>query len=191
MIQSPRRKKGPRLLLVVIVLLCILGFFLYEWHRFNIKLAPITDRDVATFTALANLLQATARYPYPSRPVDDRSLGFPQKEAQLQLLDQPVSLFEGRFHRLPTSLNELPMVIEEGPRAKTARQELQELASSCQILLLGAESYVLNCDDWNPHGKVSWDIVLGSPRLDSVKFLLADGHVLLFAPPPTKSGLKN
>ncbi len=174
---SPR--KG--LALVALVLAGFLGLYFYESSHFRIKLSPFTESDRSTFVALVKVLETMEHRPY--RVVDDRSIGYPRREDELRVVNQAVLVFEARYQKIPSSLDELPAIINDGPEAESAKRDLRKIANECEIFSVAAHSYVLNCDGWKRPKAADWEAILGTARSNVVKFILVENHILLYSPP--------
>ena len=174
------RLKGTSLRwLFVPILLIVVGIFVYAQFDFHLNLSPITEKDLEPYAAVGKLLETIGRQ--PSQRVDDSSVGFPKREAELRILHEAVLVFQVRFHRLPHSLAELPQIIEDGRGAAQARRELSEASEHCRIFAFDSDSYALNCDGWKPD-EVQADRAHAGFDQNAIKFYAVDRHVLIYVP---------
>jgi hypothetical protein len=154
---------------------------IYELATFRIRLTPITEEDTKPFSAIGKLLETTERR--PNREVDDTSVGFPDREQRLRVIGQLVHVFEIRFGHLPESLEDLIAIPTSGPKQQRAKDEIKSAVAGCQLFHLSVNSYLLNCDGWNPDERSLLQLEKTSDR-QKVRFYSVDQHVVLSVPPP-------
>jgi hypothetical protein len=165
------------LAIAILAMLCV--YATLAVRSFHIALSPVTDEDRQKFAVLAKILE-TAELPH--REVDNTSVGFPVIEHRLQVIEELVDVFQVKFGRLPASIEELT-AIPAGSRQEQAKKEIRSESRNCRIFNLSAESYLLNCDDWNPSEKTLQDFKVAADKR-YVRFYNFNGHVILSVPLP-------
>lgn len=124
------------------------------------------------------------------RKADYSSVGFPQKERELLDLRRALDLFEIAYGHLPAKSGDLMSLANpQQDTNATERRTCARLATECQLVPLGKDSFLLNCDGWPLPNEAAVHSLVGTFDQQTEKFYLVQGHVLLYLPPFEKKPL--
>lgn len=180
---------------VVLGAASLVGLTFYARWKLEIPIS-ITQEDRARASDLKDRLehfQAGVKTGEVSwRRVDFTSVGFPEKEAVLRQLWDGITVFQLRFRRLPKTTRELAQLstAPSAPRSGV-RVDYKKLASECSMVSIAEDSFILNCDDWQPPPTLEklGSLTKGFDR-NTARFYVAGDHVVLFAPPVARRPAK-
>jgi hypothetical protein len=118
----------------------------------------------------------------PWRISDYSSVGFPKQEAQLIEMRRAVDFFHVKYGRLPEIPDDFLRLTTIPGIPSTNKNAFKEIANDCSILVLGEDSYILNCDGWKPWAPGEARKHAQNYDNRTEKFYTADNHVILFVP---------
>ena len=144
-------------------------------HSSNDSLAPLVNEIKLIDTGLRTGL-------IPWRISNYSTIGFPKQEAQLIEMRRAVDFFQVKYRRLPEIPDDFLRLTTIPGIPSTNKNEFKKIANDCSILVLGEDSYILNCDGWKP-----WDPDEARNHVQNYdnrteKFYTVDKHLILFVP---------
>ncbi len=168
------------------------GGIIWYWQRhFEITPISVSEENHAKAAQIKHDLDETLAGmkagEIPWRKIDYSSVGFPGKEAELLELRREVDGFNLKFGRLPISPSELLELLKAVPSARRYREkDFRRFARDCQMVLLGADSYILNCDGWQPGDRTDLERLVATFQPHTERFYLVGKNLVLFVPPFVK-----
>src|SRR5260370_6208661 len=141
-------RKSTKIIIILIplTLVCVyLGVSWYVRKTFTLQISvPAIAEQARPIGGEVDKLDKRAREgTIPWRAVDHSSVGYPQQEAKLLQLRSGIDFFSGAFGHLPTDIKEMSRLPAQ------PANNYESLIGDCQILTIGSDSYILNCDGWS------------------------------------------
>jgi hypothetical protein len=186
-------RSGWKLVVLIPVTLGVL-FAAATWYahrRLTIGPMAMTDEDRAKFVAAQRILEQTVAGmksgQVPWKQLDYSSVGSPKEEGVLLQLRRDLGAFEIMFGRWPTGIRELRRLNSAFEATLTQRFHREAIIRACRIVSVRSESYILNCDGWDPPEDHELQLLVGRFDPETEKFYAIQGHVILFVPPFVKN----
>src|ERR1700738_1105377 len=182
-------RKPTKLIMFIVapltLLFAYLGTSLYIQKTFRLRISiPVITEKASPIASEINKLAKGARDgAVPWRAVDHSSVGHPQQEAKLLELRSGIDFFSGTFGRLPTDINEMSRL------PVRPANKYEDLIKDCQILTLGPESYIVNCDRWSSPPPSQMGALVRTFGAETERFYVRQDHVILYVPHPVSGPL--
>jgi hypothetical protein len=183
-------KRNLELALICIGIL-LFGYYMlgiYYVRTFKLRFTPTTPAEQARMDELSknldNLSQGIRNGTVPWRKIDRSSVGFPEKEAKLLMLRSEVDFFTVKFGHHPSQIGDLTRLDDLPDFCANHAKVIKSLRNKCEIVNLEPDSYILGCDAFSSLSPTVKDELLKSFDRGNEKFYDAQGHVILYDPPP-------
>jgi hypothetical protein len=184
-----RKTEIAAIVSTTVLMTCIAARWSFEKY-YRLPQELVSKQSLADIDAFGDYLQSVASKTrngtMSPRKVNLSTIGFPEEEGELRSFRHWLQVYVVTRGEIPKQSSQMATFFAASQLPSNQRSAARRSTEQCNILHLGNDSYALSCDNWNPPDPSSLARITQTFDPETERFYILDGHVILFAPPPTR-----